>query len=278
MGLQADEEDGRLHLFGPEDALQFPVIGHRLADGLGTLIDHVEGVVHRHVLAEAGPGQHPAALQHRAQVVAHAHLAHEFLGTGGDADLEVAHARGHHQLGQLGIEVVGPDVGRPADVVQPGRLDRPQQRLGLVDVAAGGDELGVGEPEATDPPVVELAHLRHHLLDGVHPDRLALHHGVDAVAAVVGATALGLDAHVEVTAIEVPLQLGPDRGDVVVVAGGLLHAGGLFVDQPGAWASHRPGSSVQPLRFSPRSSFSSKGSPSPTDTTVPRGSCRPSCS
>ena len=49
----------------------------------------------------------------------------------------------------------------------------------------------------------------------------------------MGAAALGLDAHVEVTAVEIPVELGPNLGDVGVVAGGFIHASRLLVDQPG---------------------------------------------
>ena len=80
VGLQTDEEDRRLHLVGPEDALQLAVIGHGLPDRFGALIDDIERVIHRHVLPETGSGQQAAVLQHGAQVVAHPHLAHELLG------------------------------------------------------------------------------------------------------------------------------------------------------------------------------------------------------
>ena len=109
--------------------------------------------------------------------------------------------------------------------------DRPQQFLGIIDVAASRYELGIGEPEAAHSPAIELTHLRDHLLNGVHPHPLAFHHRVHAVAAVVGAAALRLYADVEVTALEIPVELGPDRGDVVVIAGGFLHPGRLLMDQ-----------------------------------------------
>ena len=80
VGLQANEEDGRLHLVGAKDPLELPLVGHGLADRLRALVDHVEGVVHRHMGPEPRPGQQAAVLQHGAQVVAHAHLAHELLG------------------------------------------------------------------------------------------------------------------------------------------------------------------------------------------------------
>ena len=99
------------------------------------------------MIPEPGVRQHPATLQHSAQVVAHAHLAHELLRPGGDPDLEVTHAGFHHQLSQLGIRVVGTDVSGPADAGQPFGLDRPQQLLGVLDIAARRDELGIGEPE-----------------------------------------------------------------------------------------------------------------------------------
>ena len=50
----------------------------------------------------------------------------------------------------------------------------------------------------------------------------------------MGATPLGLHPHVEVAAIEVPIQLRPDLRDVAVIAGGFVHAARLLVDQPGA--------------------------------------------
>ena len=124
--LQSDEEDRRFDAIGTKDRFQLTVIGNGLANGFGPFINHVEGVIHRHVIAEPGISQHPAALQHGSEVVPHAHLANEFLGTGGDADLEVAHARLHHQLRQLGVEVVGADVGSPTDACEPLGFDGSQ--------------------------------------------------------------------------------------------------------------------------------------------------------
>ena len=49
----------------------------------------------------------------------------------------------------------------------------------------------------------------------------------------MGAAAFGLDAHVEVATLEIPVELGPNRFDVGVVASSFLHAGGLLMDQPG---------------------------------------------
>ena len=45
VGLKADEEDGGLHLVGTKGRLQSAVIGNGLADRLGPLVDHVEGVI-----------------------------------------------------------------------------------------------------------------------------------------------------------------------------------------------------------------------------------------
>ena len=123
VGLEADKKDRWLHLVGAKDLLQGPVVGHGLANRFGAFVDDVERVVHRDVLAETRSRQQAAVLKHDAQVVAHAHLAHQLLGAGGDADLEIAHARGHHQLGQLGIEVVGADVGGPTDIAPTLGLD-----------------------------------------------------------------------------------------------------------------------------------------------------------
>ena len=233
MGLQADKKDRRLYFVSPKYAFQLPVIGQGLADRLRPLIDHIERVIHRHMLAEARPGQQPTVFQHGAQVVAHAHSAYQLLGAGGDADLEIVHAGSHHQLGQFGIEIVCPDIGRPADILPALRQDCPQQLLGILYVAACRDELGIGEPKAAHAAVIELSHLGDHLLHRVHPHRLALHHGVDAVAAVMGTAALGLHAHVEVARLQVPVELGPDGGDVVVIAGGFLHTPRLLVNQAG---------------------------------------------
>ena len=183
------------------------------------------------MILEAGIREHPATVQHGAEVVTHAHFANEFLGAGGDADLEITHARFHHQLGKLRIKVVGADVGSPTNAGQPFSLDRPQQFLGVFDVATCRDELCIGEPEATDATVVELAHLLHHLLHRVEAHLLPLHHGVDAVTTVVRAAAFGLNAHVEVAALEVPIELRPDRSDVVVIAGGFGATFWLLVNQ-----------------------------------------------
>jgi hypothetical protein len=87
-------------------------------------------------------------------------------------------------------------------------LDRPQQLLGVFDITAGRDELGVGKPEATHTPIVELSHFRHHFLDRIHSHRLTFDNGVYAVATVVGTAALGLHANVEIATIEIPFSWG----------------------------------------------------------------------
>jgi len=182
-------------------------------------------------MAEASSGQQAAVLQHGAQVVAHAHLANELLGAGGNADFEVLHPGGHHQLGQLGIKVVGADVSRPTDVIPALLLHRPQELLGVFDVAAGWDELGVGEPEATHTALIKLTHLSDDFINGVHPHRLAFNNGVNAITTVMGTTSLGLHADVEVARFEVPVELRPNRFDVVVIAGGFDQTRGLLMDQ-----------------------------------------------
>ena len=50
----------------------------------------------------------------------------------------------------------------------------------------------------------------------------------------MGTATLGLDAHVEVAAVEIPVELGPNLTDIGVVAGGFLHAAGLLMDQAGS--------------------------------------------
>ena len=244
VGLQADEKDRWLHLVGAKNPLQLAVVGDGLADRLGPFVDDVERVVDRDVFPEPGLGEQAAVLEDGAQVVAHPHLAHELLGSRGDADLEVVHAGLDHQLGELGVEVVGSDVGRPANIAPALGLHRPQQLLGVVDVATGRNELGIGEPETANPAPIELMHLSDHLIDGINPDRLALNDRVDAVAAVVGAAPLSLNTDVEIAAVEVPIELRPDRGDVVVVAGRLLHAGGLLVNQTRPWRVSRQETSL----------------------------------
>ena len=125
VGLQPDEENCGLNKIGTEDALQLTVISNGLTNRLRTLVDHVERIVHRDMVAEASVRQHPAAFQHRAQVVAHPHFAHELLRPRRDADLEIAHPGLHHQLSQFWIQIVGPDVGSPTDVGQALSLDGP---------------------------------------------------------------------------------------------------------------------------------------------------------
>ena len=231
MGLQTDEKDRWLNQISAKNGLQLSVISHGLADRFRSFIDHVEGVVHRHVIPEARIRQHPATLQNGAKVVAHAHLANELLRAGCNADLEIAHARLHHELSQFGVQIVGADVGGPTNAGQPFSLDRPQQFLGVFDVAPRRYELGIGEPETTNPAVVQLAHLFHHLIHGVEAHLLAFHHRVNAITTVVGAAALGLNSNVKVTAFEVPVELGPDRSDVVVIAGGFGPTFRLLMDQ-----------------------------------------------
>ena len=86
-------------------------------------------------------------------------------GAGRDADLEVTHAR-RHELGWLGVRLSA-RMWQPSESRESLGFDRAQQFLGVFDVATCRDELCIGEPEATDATVVELAHLLHHLLHRV---------------------------------------------------------------------------------------------------------------
>ena len=181
-------------------------------------------------MAEASSRQQAAVLQNGAQVVAHTHLADELLRSGGDADLEVLHPCVHHQLSQFGIEVVGADVSRPTDVIPALLLHRAQELLGVFDVAPGWDELGIGEPKAAHSALVQLTHLGDDFINGIHPHRLAFNNGVNAVTAVVGTPSFGLHADVEVARFEIPVELRPNRFDVVVIAGGFDQTRGLLVD------------------------------------------------
>ncbi len=123
VGLQTNEKDCRFHLIGPKNGFEFAVVGDRLPNRFFGFVNHIERVVHRNQILEPGRRQVSAILQHRAQVVAHPHFAHQLLGTASDADFKIVHPSLHHQIAQFGIQVIGADVGGPVNVGHPSGED-----------------------------------------------------------------------------------------------------------------------------------------------------------
>jgi hypothetical protein len=151
-------------------------------------------------------------------------------------------------------------------------------------IFAGGNELGIGKPEVADAPVVELAHLCHNLIGGIDADLLALDHGVDAVAAVVGAASLGLYPHIKVVVLQVVLKSQARSGlDVVdnrrhVFLNREWGPRGSFVCVAAVF-TYDIAALVRREIFLLSNRSSKTFSPSPTETMVPFGkSLVPSCS
>ena len=59
--------------------------------------------------------------------------------------------------------------------------------------------MSIGEPKATNATVIKLAHFSHNFINRIQSNLLSFHNGINAIAAVMGATTLGLNANVEIT-------------------------------------------------------------------------------
>src|SRR3712207_98908 len=132
-------------------------------------------------------------------------------------------------------QVVCPNVCCPMDVSHTRVENFLQQLNGIINELTSGDKLSICKPEVTDAPIVELAHLGDNFISRINPHLFALYYCIDAVAAVVGATTLGLDTDVEILLLQVIEKFWPDAFDVVVIASGFFYWGRPLVNHAIAW-------------------------------------------
>ena len=148
-----------------------------------------------------------------------------------DTDFKITHPRLHHQLTEIGREIIGTNVSRPMDIGHARCLYLFQKFDRIIDKFLGRDKLGIGKPEIANAAIVKLTHFLNHFIGRIDANLLTFDDGVNAVAAVVRTATLSLYADIKIAIAEVIVEIFPNRFDIVVITGALFDGGGLLMDQ-----------------------------------------------